>query len=309
MRLARAITIYIAIIAVTLVFIEVVLRVADFRDLRVLPGQYRALYDHDPELGWYLIPGMPTGFGDRINGMGLRDIELERGSKSTIAFVGDSFVYGHGVKAVERFTDLLRRDLPDVRIANVGVEAYGTDQEFLMLKRLWSKIEPRVVVLIVCVDNDHEDNSKNARHGRNFKPYLAKVGNEWRFQGIPVPRGHRWYYAHNWFAEHSLIVRLAFEGYMLIRHPGVLVPDPTNRLVAMMRDFVESKGAKFLVGLQKVDPDLEPFLMSQKIPYIRFDDAPSLPGDNHWNPEGHVIVAKRLKAFLAAQNAFNAGRP
>jgi len=117
----------------------------------------------------------------------------------------------------------------------------------------------------VCVDNAHEDNSKNARYGRNFKPYLVKVGNEWRFQGIPVPRGHRWYYAHNWFAERSLIVRLALEGYMLVRHPGVLVPDPTNRLVAMMRDFVESKGAKFLVGLQKADPDLEPFLTSQKI--------------------------------------------
>ena len=111
-------------------------------------------------------------------------------------------------KRTERFTERLRQELPDYRIVNAGVAAYGTDQEYLLLKRLWPIIKPRAVVLIVCVDNDHEDNSTNARHGHTLKPYLAKVDGEWRFQGLPVPRHHKWYYYNNWLAAHFATVRL-----------------------------------------------------------------------------------------------------
>jgi hypothetical protein len=259
--------------------------------------------EHDAELGWALIPNKVQA-DIRINSIGLGDIELEPAAKPTVAFVGDSFVFGAGVNAEQRFTDLLRRDLPEMRVVNVSVAGYGTDQELLLLKRLWPKLEPRVVVLIVCVDNDHEDNSRNARHGRHFKPYVVKAGNMWRFEGLPVPRGPRWYYEQDWLVGHVAVVRAALYLYMLVRYPSFAVPDPTGPLVAMMRDHVQSHGAKFLVGLQKRDPSLEPFLQSNGIPYVTFEDAPQLGGgDNHWNPAGHAIVAQRLKAFMSAEGA------
>jgi hypothetical protein len=90
------------------------------------------------------------------------------------------------------------------------------------------------------------------------------------------------------------------------RYRAVTVPDPTNQLVGMMRDFVESHGARFFVGLQHKDPDLEPFLVAQKIPYARFDDAAVIPGDDHWSPQGHAQVAERLMALLAAERALGA---
>ena len=59
MRLVRSIATYVAILAVTLVFVEVVLRVVDFRDIRVVPEQFRLPDDHDPELGWYPVSATP----------------------------------------------------------------------------------------------------------------------------------------------------------------------------------------------------------------------------------------------------------
>jgi hypothetical protein len=305
----KSIAFYAVIVIVNLLALEVFLRLVDLRELRIFPEAARQPVEHDAELGWAPVPNKVQSADIRINSIGLRDVELEPAGKPTVAFVGDSFVFGLGVKAEQRFTDLLRRDLPEMRVVNVGVAGYGTDQELLLLKRLWPKLEPRVVVLIVCVDNDHEDNSRNARHGRHFKPYLVKAGDTWRFEGLPVPRGPRWYYEHDWLVGHVTVVRAALYLYMLVRHPSFTVPDPTGPLVAMMRDHVQSQGAKFLVGLQKRDPGLEPFLKSSGIPYVTLEDAPQIGGgDNHWSPEGHAIVARRLKAFMSAEGAL-AARP
>jgi hypothetical protein len=300
----RTFALQIGLVVLTLVGLELFLRVADFREVRLIPEQYRLPYQHDPELGWYGIPNkVSQQRGESLNSIGLRDIELTPTTEPTILFVGDSFVYGLGVKPEDRFTERLRQELPGTRIVNAGVAAYGTDQELLLLRRLWSRIEPSVVVLIVCVDNDHDDNSTNSRHGHTLKPYLAEVDGEWRFLGLPLPAGQQYYFYNNWLAQRSALVRYAIVGYMYARYRAITVPDPTSQLVGMMRDFVESRGAKFLVGLQHQDADLEPYLVSQNIPYARFDDAAALPGDDHWSPEGHATVAASLMTLLAAQDA------
>lgn len=301
MRFVRSIATYVVIIAVTLGFVEIVLRIADFRDIRVIPEQYRLPYDHDPELGWYPIPGKPTGFGDLINSLGLRDVELVDDGRPTILFIGDSLTYGVGVKADERFSELLRQRMPQFRIVNAGVAAYGTDQEYLLLRRLWPRIKPSVVVLIFCEINDRDDNSTNSRHGHTLKPYLAQVNGQWRFQGLPVPRSYRWYFDHNVLAHNIALVRVALEVYAYLFHRAVTVPDPTNQLVLMMRDFVEQRGAKFLAGLQDRDAALESFLSAQKIPFALLDGGARIPDGDHWNPQGHAMVAERLKALFVAE--------
>jgi len=299
--LARSIALQVGIVFLCLVGIEIFLRVADFRDLRLTPEAFRLPYQYDAEIGWVPIPNKVTSFGVSINSLGLRDIEAAPSTKPTILFIGDSFVYGAGVKDGQRFTDRLREDLPDFRIVNAGVAAYGTDQEYLLLRRLWPKIQPSVVVLIVCVENDHRDNSTNSVHGHTLKPYFSESVGVWDFRGTPVPRGHKYYYHRNMLAEHSALVRLGLEVYMMLRYPAVVVPDPTTKLIGMMRHYVESHGAKFLVGLQRPDPALEPYLRSENIPYARMDGADTLPNDGHWSPKGHVTVAERLKGLLIAE--------
>jgi len=301
--LARSIALQAGIVFLCLVGIEIFLRVADFRDLRLTPEAYRLPYQYDAEIGWVPIPNKVTSDGIRINSLGLRDIEGAPTTKPTVLFIGDSFVYGAGVKDGQRFTDRLREDLPDFRIVNAGVAAYGTDQEYLLLRRLWPQLKPSVVVLIVCAENDHRDNSTNSVHGHTLKPYFSESGGVWAFRGMPVPRGHKYYYYNNALAERSALVRLGLEVYMLLRYPAVVVPDPTTKLVDMIRDYVESRGAKFLVGLQLPDPALEPHLKAKNIPYVRMDGADTLPNDGHWSQRGHVTVAERLKGLLVAEKA------
>ncbi len=77
----------------------------------------------------------------------------------------------------------------------------------------------------------------------------------------------------------------------------------------MIRDFVEAKGAKFLVGVQTADADLVRHLESKHIPFVAFDGAEAYPGvgaGQHWTPEGHKFVAERLLGLLQANHIIEA---
>jgi hypothetical protein len=185
-------------------------------------------------------------------------------------------------------------------VLNAGVSGYGTDQAYLFLKRLWPKVEPSVVVLIFCVENDHNDNSSNVRYF-NYKPYLVTSADGSRqFRGQPAPLPRKSYFQKNWLTRNLILVRLAISGYIELAYPRVTVPDATEPLIAMMRDEVTRNGAKFLVGLERQDPMVERFLKQEGIPYILLDGAELYTSSHHWSTEGHKLVAARLASLLAA---------
>jgi len=301
--------VHLAVLAAVLAAAELVLRAVDLRELRDSYEPGRALlFRHDPELGWAPVANASATFTGtrtitvRNNSLGLRDVEPADARKPTVLFVGDSFVWGYDVEAQERFTELLRARLPAARIVNAGVPGYGTDQEYLLLARIWSAVEPDVVVLMFCTGNDRADNSANMRNGGYYKPYLERAGDgAWRFAGQPVPWSRHVYFSENALVRHLWLARAAVTGFVQLAHPEITVPDPTEQLLSMMREMVESRGAKFLVGLQYREAPLEAFLRTRGIPFTSFDDAPSYPSDGfHWTPEGHAVVAKRLLPLLAA---------
>src|SRR5262249_41455967 len=184
------------------------------------------------------------------NSLGLRDIEHERGRKPSIMFLGDSFVWGFDVEAKDRFTELLRQKMPGTDIINAGVPGYGTDQEYLLLRRIWDKLEPGVVVLMFCSDNDRDDNSQSSRYDGYLKPYLVQAADgKFAFAAQPVPKSRRAYFADNWWVRNIWLARVAVSVYVELKYPRIDVPDPTERLVGMIRDFVEQHGAKFAVGI------------------------------------------------------------
>lgn len=283
---------YAGIILTTFLAIELILQALQFSYLRRDDwGTLR--YQHDAELGWTPIPN-----SSEHNSLGLRDIEYLPGPEPTIMFLGDSLVWGMNIQANERFTDLLRPQLPNFRIVNAGVAGYGTDQEYLHLKRLWNSIQPAIVVLIVDIDNDRRDNTRNVRYF-SHKPYFQWTADRgWQFRGQPVPKARGLYFRDNWIAAHSMLVRLLISAYIEISHPRVTVDDPTEHLVGMIRDFVQERGARLLVGLQYDEPQLEAYLQAQKIPYVSFDGAEE-DRSRHWTPKGNVAVTERLLAFFA----------
>jgi len=90
--------------------------------------------------------------------------------------------------------------------------------------------------------------------------------------------------------------------YVIWRYPLLNVPDPTERLVSKIRDFVEANGARFLVGLQYSDPALIRHLEASRIPFVNLEGADAYPGDasgKHWTPEGHKVVAERVLGLLS----------
>src|SRR6476469_1197768 len=97
----RAVAIQIVILVVTLAVAEVSLRILDLRYLRLDESGIQPVYAHDAELGWFPIPNsVQTYTGSRTvqvhhNSIGFRDVEPEQTAKPTIAFVGDSFVWGY----------------------------------------------------------------------------------------------------------------------------------------------------------------------------------------------------------------------
>jgi len=298
---------YAAIVVMTLGTCEVILRLYDPEVLRIELDERNLLYRYDSELGWFPVPNSFAQYTAtrtvvvRHNSLGLRDREYGDIAKETFLFLGDSFVWGYDVEANERFTDILQRDLPTERIVNGGVSGYGTDQEYLLMKRLWTHIRPSVVVLIFDFDNDDDFNTSNQVYAGYYKPYyvLAPDGGG-EFKGIPVPKSRRYFFTESWLARNSLLARLAVSVFVALAHPEIHVPDPTEHLIAMMRQFVEANGARFLVGLEHRGPKLEAFLRAQGIPYTSFDDAPHYPAHGeHWTPEGHALVATRLRALFA----------
>jgi lysophospholipase L1-like esterase len=308
-RFGREVLVHLAVFVAVLAAAELILRAVDLRELRDSYEPGRALlFRHDDELGWAPVPNASATFTGtrtvtvRNNSLGLRDVEPAGTRKPTVLFVGDSFVWGYDVEAQERFTELLRAKLPAARIVNAGVPGYGTDQEYLLLARIWSAINPDVVVLVFCTGNDRADNSADMRNGGYYKPYLERATDgAWHFAGQPVPWSRHAYFRENALVRNLWLARAAVTAFVQLAHPEIDVPDPTEQLVSMMHETVEKRGAKFLVGMEYHEAPLEAFLRARGIPSIAFDGAPTYKGDGfHWTPEGHAIVAQRLIPLLAA---------
>jgi len=308
----RSVGISLIITIVTLAGLELVLRVADFRELREGVSERSLSYRYDAELGWAPAPGSSSIVANartihaQHNSLGLRDIEFSPDARPTIMFLGDSFVWGLDVEAGERFTELLRTRISSHKIVAAGVSGYGTDQEYLLLQRLWPKIQPAVVVLIFCTQNDRLDNSTNIRYEGYQKPYftIAPDGSL-VLQGQPVPKSRLQSIKEDWLVRHLWLARLVSALYLKIRHPVLYVPDPTERLVGKLRDFVQANGGKFLVGLQYRDAALMQYLQINRIPFVSFDGAAFYPGDaagSHWTPDGHRLVAERILGLLSENN-------
>jgi hypothetical protein len=303
--LLRGLLVLSLIIVATLFAAELLLRVID------VGGPTRSelgeAFQFDPELGWVGAPNavaqQTSGnrtISVRHNGLGLRERELSDIAPDRFLFLGDSFTYGYDAEAGERFSDLLQKALPQYGMVNAGVSGYGTDQQFLLMKRLWNDVNPKYVILTFCVDNDRDDNTSSYRYRKYHKPYFVRIPDgEWQVRGSPVPRPTRDDVTGGAWLERFALARFAIDAYQVLRNREIIVPDPTEDLIGMMRRTVEARGARLVVGLQRHEPRLETYLQAQKIPYTTFDDAPGYPVAGwHWTPEGNAVVAKKYLALF-----------
>lgn len=305
----RSVGISLLMACATLLVLEVLLRICDFRELRVGMDERSLGYKYDAELGWVPKPNsisMVTNARTihvRHNSLGLRDDEFSLDDKPTIMFLGDSFVWGLDSEAGERFSDLLKPKIRDYKVLAAGISGYGTDQEYLLLRRLWPLVKPSVVVLVFCTHNDRQDNSTNIRYEGYHKPYFTiGPGGQLELKGQPVPLSRLQYFEEVLLVRNLWLARLAISVYLKIRHPLLFVPDPTEKLVGKIRQFVEGNGAKFLVAMTARDDRLVRYLELSGISFTSLDEAafyPSTRVGGHWTPEGQAFVGERIFNLLA----------
>lgn len=157
------------------------------------------LIRYDETLGWTLSPNSSGGHTNQdfgvayeVNELGFRaDSKLSNDSSRPLhAFVGDSFVFGFGVRAEETFVHRLNQLAASRgRFINCGVPGYSTDQEALLIEREVIKLQPRVIWLTVYLANDLLDNQfPTPMQVSHPKPYFEWAGEGLVLRNSPVPR-------------------------------------------------------------------------------------------------------------------------
>lgn len=264
---------------------------------------------YDRELGWVPIPNLQTTFQGSVpfhiaqNHLGFRDAEGGPKQGKRLLFLGDSYIWGYDAEYGQRFTELLEQQMPGWQVMNEGVSGYGTDQEYLMLRRTYAEVQPDVVVLEYN-RWDHEDNSSNLRYGY-FKPYFVQTGPDaLSLRGVPVSRSLNVYH-NTWPGLMSnRPIRAAFDRLYSCMGPVVTTTpvDPTHALLRELRRYCESHGARFYVMMVNDMPDEDRFFDTEHVPYVKLLDNLRYPGNGqHWTPEGHRVTADRLYRFLQVQ--------
>ncbi|HYE65988.1 MAG TPA: hypothetical protein VD966_10415 [Pyrinomonadaceae bacterium] len=141
-----------------------------------LGGLNRKYNLHDAELGFIRKPefvwskprdkdtGRPVYFRTDENGfrnpLGLRQAD--------IAFIGDSFTEAASIAEEETYAQLIGAG-SGLRVVNLGMGAYGPQQELIVLKRYGLKYNPRVVVWQIFEGNDLGNAQSFAKYKENPK--------------------------------------------------------------------------------------------------------------------------------------------
>jgi hypothetical protein len=133
----------------------------------------------DPGVGWRLRPFYrDDDNGVFVNNRGLRMSEdIDYGpafyAKPRVLLVGDSMVFGPKVKQPSIFSEVLQREMPQVRVINTGVIGYNNVLEDVTMRRLLPLVRPQLSVLFFCEFNDALSNNRND----HFQAYATLEGN------------------------------------------------------------------------------------------------------------------------------------
>ena len=159
---------------------------------------HASLLRYDSTIGWTKNPRGSVVYrrdGDRIretsNTFGGRGPDLNPAAENDrrVLFLGDSFCEGYLVGDAEVFSFVLGKLRPSLRVINLGVAGYSTDQELLLYQREGIPLKPQLVVLLFF-DNDVWFNSVTHEY-RASKPVFEMTEGGLRLTGVPVPRPDR----------------------------------------------------------------------------------------------------------------------
>lgn len=140
--------------------------------LLVPSGSVATWLVRDPVYGYIQRPGVrqvwhyagtDVTWRIRINSLGMRgpECDLRRRDRQRLLLLGDSFTFGYGLDEDLTFAGQLRRMLNQERrrwcVLNAGVGGWGTVQEVKYAIRNLEKLQPDVIVLTFCPNDQVDD--------------------------------------------------------------------------------------------------------------------------------------------------------
>lgn len=302
---------------------EVAFRAMDFPFSETRAHREVRLCEFDEELGWVYQPSQVVvqKFGKRktpiiLDSIGSRVRRKDREHDPqlpSVMFVGGSFTMGHGLTHDQSFVGRLEeRDDLGLQMINLGVQAFGTDQALLRLKRRFSQYNVKAVVYTFI--SAHV--IRNGNHDRRLlyptarflgtKPMFTLAGDGSLELARPPVRYENYSYSRVWAALQML----------WLRHGPPHSADLTRALILEMKKLVEAGGAKFLVVNWVQDTPMSRVSQAGTRPLEGLDvqvldlgdGAPDdwdqwiIEGDGHPNARAHRraagLIAAELKTML-----------
>ena len=86
-------------------------------------------------------------------------------SKSSIAFIGDSFTEGYYLPYEFTFSNIVGEQLPNMQIINLGVSGYAPDQYLLAARRHLPRYKVQAIVVMFFANNDIPDIQRSEYQG------------------------------------------------------------------------------------------------------------------------------------------------
>lgn len=229
------------------------------------------------------------------------------GSEKRILVTGDSFVFGMGVEAEDRFTEVLEEELSGWRVDNLGMTGWGIDLMVRALETFGPKAKPDVVVLSVYTDDFRRVLPLYAGNGFKIPKYELVDG---RLVSVPYDFPSGWRRLH--------LAHAAYEIYwnrIADRNRYPLNEALLDHFALLTKQLDAKPMVIFLPGRGDTQEDrkrrafLTGWAAAREIPYLDLTEVIHGFGvektyikDNwHWNETGHRIAGKTLAKFLREQ--------
>ncbi|MBN2053134.1 SGNH/GDSL hydrolase family protein [Candidatus Woesearchaeota archaeon] len=196
------IAVFLIMFVVLLALLEVALWIIQPKSQHERQDEF-VFYEYDSLLGWRNKPNasgifeMPDSTSlVNINSKGLRDVEHHyekpSGNIKRIEFFGDSFTWGYGVNASDRFVNVFANELQEkipyeYEVINMGTTGYGTDEQYLYYITEGLKYNPDIVVFAYhndVADVIRKDTCENSKYPN---PYFVLDGKVIKLENVPVP--------------------------------------------------------------------------------------------------------------------------
>jgi hypothetical protein len=261
----------------------------------------------DPRFGWVLLPSRTTVLGPverrtsySIDAWGDRaasDAGAPDPGVRSLVVAGESIAVGHGVAYEQTFAARMGKNLA-LQVVNVACGGYGSDQAYLRLLDVMTRLKSPVAVITTFVP------VMLSRNVQDYRPRL--VSSDGALRLVPPAQG----IIAGLRLRDLFVNELPYMSEAHLRESMEL----TAAVVRETEHAARAHGAEHLFALFSIGPrrDLDDhaeawivraLFVDQHLPFALIDVDPSelIAGDGHPGPEAHRRIAQVLEAALRSR--------